>query len=195
MARPKTYDAALRERLLDRAGELVSTRGVAALSLRRLAADAATSTTAVYSLFGGKPALVRELYVEAFARLARRLHAVERTDDPVEDLVRLGIAYRASALSDPHLYDVMFGGAIPGFTPDDDARATAATAVAPLRDAIAAGISWGAFTADPQTMTTACWALAHGLVSLELTGALPPTPDAAATYESALRANLKGWRS
>ena len=195
MARPKTYDAALRERLLDRAGELVSTRGVSALSLRRLAADASTSTTAVYSLFGGKPALVRELYVEAFDRLGRRLRAVELSDDPAENLVQLGLAYRASALADPHLYSVMFGGAIPGFDPDDDARATALAALAPLRDTITTGIEAGVFTANPSTMAMSCWAIAHGLVSLELHSALPPGMDPAATYESALRANLNGWRS
>ncbi|GAA4415742.1 TetR/AcrR family transcriptional regulator [Actinokineospora soli] len=195
MARPKIYDSALRERLLDRAGELVSTRGVSALSLRRLAADAATSTTAVYSLFGGKPALVRELYVEAFDRLGRRLRAVELTDDPAEDLVRLGLAYRASALADPHLYDIMFGDAIPGFDPDDDARATALSALSPLNSAITAGITSGVFLDSPKTMAMACWGIAHGLVSLELNNALPPGMDPSTTYESALRANLNGWRA
>ena len=53
--RPKVHDAALRARLLECAGATLSTRGLAALSLRTLAADVGTSTTAVYALFGGKP--------------------------------------------------------------------------------------------------------------------------------------------
>ena len=53
MPRPKVHDAALRLRLLECAGATLSTRGIAALSLRTLAADVGTSTTAVYALFGG----------------------------------------------------------------------------------------------------------------------------------------------
>ena len=58
MPRPKTHDDALRRRLLERAGELLSTEGPGAVSLRKIATDVNTSTTAVYSLFGGKPALL-----------------------------------------------------------------------------------------------------------------------------------------
>jgi len=54
--RPKVHDAALRLRLLECAGATLSTGGLAALSLRTLAAEVGTSTTAVYALFGGKRA-------------------------------------------------------------------------------------------------------------------------------------------
>ncbi|CRK59825.1 Transcriptional regulator, TetR family [Alloactinosynnema sp. L-07] len=193
MPRPKTHDDALRVRLLDRAGELLSTQGASALSLRKLAADVDTSTTAVYSLFGGKPALVRELYVEAFDRLGRRLHAVTPTGDPHQDLVHLGIAYRDSAVADPHLYAIMFGDAIPGFEPDEEAHALALSALAPLLRTISAGVESGVFTGPAASMTMACWAIVHGFVSLELTGALPPGLDVSSTYETALRNNLAGW--
>ena len=73
MPRPKVHDAALRLRLLECAGATLSTRGLAALSLRTLAADVGTSTTAVYALFGGKPGLLAALHAEAFARLGARL--------------------------------------------------------------------------------------------------------------------------
>ena len=88
--RPKVHDAALRLRLLECAGATLSTRGLAALSLRTLAADVGTSTTAVYALFGGKPGLLAALHAEAFARLGARLDAVPLGADPVEDLVALG---------------------------------------------------------------------------------------------------------
>ncbi|SER81732.1 TetR/AcrR family transcriptional regulator [Actinokineospora terrae] len=193
MPRPRTHDEALRGRLLDRAGELLSQEGAGALSLRRLATDAATSTTAVYSLFGGKPGLVRELYVEAFHRLGTRLRAVAATGDPAEDLVRLGVAYRASALADPHLYAVMFGGAIPGFDPDDAAVEHSRAALAPLLGVIETGVREGVFTDTDGTMAVGCWGIVHGLVSLELLGNLPPGLDVAAAYERALRANTAGW--
>ncbi|MBM7770132.1 AcrR family transcriptional regulator [Actinokineospora baliensis] len=193
MPRPRTHDEALRVRLLDRAGELIATEGATALSLRRLAADAGTSTTAVYSLFGGKPGLVRELYVEAFHRLGTRLRAVPTTGSPAEDLVLLGIAYRESALADPHLYGVMFSGAIPGFEPDDEATAHSRAALAPLLEVITAGVEAGVFLDSDGTMAVGCWGIVHGLVSLELLGNLPPGLDVAAAYERALRANTLGW--
>jgi len=122
MARPRTHDEALRLKLLDRAGELIAADGPKALSLRKLAADAGTSTTAVYSLFGSKPDLVNALYTEGFRRFGARMAGTALTGDPVEDLVALGSAYRASALADPNLYGIMFTRSVPGFEPSPDGR-------------------------------------------------------------------------
>jgi AcrR family transcriptional regulator len=193
--RPKTHDEALRTRLLDRAGELLSTEGPSGLSLRRLATDLDTSTTAVYSLFGGKPGLVREVFVEAFRRFGARCAAVAITDDPTEDLLQLGLAYRASALADPHLFSIMFTRVVPGFEPDDEARAEATAAFVPLLEMVRRGVREGVLVADaPEVIALALWGQTHGLVSLELGGNLPPGVDVALHFERALRANLAGWR-
>ena len=61
MPRSKIHDEALRVRLLDAAGALLAAEGPDALSVRRIATEVDTSTTAVYSLFGGKPGLLRAL--------------------------------------------------------------------------------------------------------------------------------------
>ncbi|MGH3823154.1 MAG: TetR/AcrR family transcriptional regulator [Pseudonocardiaceae bacterium] len=197
MARPKLHDDALRIRLLDTAGTLLTSEGPDALSLRRLAAEAGTSTSAVYALFGGKPGILRALFIEAFTRFAAHLDAVTPSDDPLADLLALGHAYRASALADPHLYMVMFGSPVPGFepTPEDyaHAEATFTTLLDAVRRAVAAGLL---VDADPHLIATALWANVHGLVSLELRGAMkagavPPGE----LFEAAIRANLKGWRS
>jgi AcrR family transcriptional regulator len=193
--RPRTHDEALRVRLLDRAGVLLSREGAAALSLRRLAADVGTSTTAVYSLFGGKPALVRELFVEAFHRFGSHLRAVPRTGDPGEDLIQLGLAYRRSALADPHLYPIMFANIVPGFEPDEQVSQEAMVALTPLIEVVQAGIKEGAFLDVPADfLVMSCWGLAHGMVSLELNGYAPTELETDAAYERALRANLAGWR-
>ncbi|GAB3909988.1 TetR/AcrR family transcriptional regulator [Kibdelosporangium lantanae] len=176
--RPKTHDEALRVRLLDRAGQLLSTAGPEALSLRRLASDVGTSTTAVYSLFGGKPALVRELYVAAFQRFAARLDEVTCSGDPDEDLVRLGLAYRRAALAEPHLYSIMFTKAVAGFEPD---HAAVEHVLGPM---VAVGRQAG--WPDPETVAMTVWGLAHGLVSLELNGNLTD----AGQVERVLRAGL-----
>lgn len=174
---------------------LLSTEGAGALSLRRLAAEVGTSTTAVYSLFGGKPALVRELFIEAFRRFGTRLRAVERTGDPGEDLIQLGLAYRRGALADPHLYPIMFANILPGFEPDQQVAEQAMAALTPLIETVRDGIGRGVFAGvATNTLVLSCWGLAHGMVSLELNGNTPPDMDVAAAYERALRANLAGWK-
>ncbi|MCI2419049.1 TetR/AcrR family transcriptional regulator [Saccharopolyspora sp. K220] len=195
MARPRVHDEALRTRLLDRAGELLSAHGPEGLGLRRLAADVDTSTTAVYSLFGGKPGLVRELYVEGFRRLCDRMEQVPRTDDPVRDLTALGLAYRDSALANRHFYSIMFGHAVPDFIPDEQALEQALRSMRPLREAVDRAIADGAVVdADPAELVFAAWALVHGLVSLELSGSAPAGDDRGARYERALRNSIAGWR-
>jgi len=195
VARPKIHDDALRVRLLDRAGELLSSEGPDALSLRRLAGDVGTSTTAVYSLFGGKPGLLRALYVEAFRRFGAHLAEVRPTEDPVHDIIELGRAYRASALADPHLYSIMFSRPIPGFTPDPEATAEALATFQPLVDAVRRAIQQGLFIDEPpEQIALTAWGTVHGLVSLELSGCLPPGVDVTGMYERALRAGVDGWR-
>ena len=194
MARPRTHDEALRLKLLDRAGELLAADGPKALSLRKLAADAGTSTTAVYSLFGSKPDLVNALYTEGFRRFGARMGGTHLTGDAVEDLVALGSAYRTSALADPHLYGIMFSRSVPGFEPNEDAEKLARETLKPLERIIRRAIADGVFLDVPtETIAVGCWAIVHGLVSLELTGNLPEEFDVTGAYEAALRANASGW--
>jgi len=175
MPRPKVHDAALRERLLDRAATLLSGGGPDALSLRALAHDCGTSTTAVYALFGGKPALLEVLLDRAVLRLSALLEAVEVSPDPVEHLRRLALAYRDAVLDDPHLHGAALATAVlPSFA---DAVRRAVHDRALLTDA------------DPSTVALAVQALVHGLVDLERHGLA-----AADGFPAALRAALDGWR-
>ncbi|SEP93725.1 transcriptional regulator, TetR family [Lentzea xinjiangensis] len=191
MPRPKTHDDALRRRLLERAGELLSTDGPAAVSLRRIAADVNTSTTAVYSLFGGKPGLLEALYDEAFARFGAHLAAVPITADPAEDVVQIGLAYRRSALADPQFYSVLYSKVV---EPTKEMSRAAGRTFAPVMNAVRRAIELGVFRdVDAEQIAVSMWGIAHGLVSLELNGNLPPGVDATATYELALRAHGRGW--
>lgn len=196
MARPKLHDEALRIRLLDTAAAVLTSEGPDALSLRRLAAEAGTSTSAVYALFGGKPGILRGLFIEAFTRFGAHLDKVTPSDDPLTDLLALGHAYRASALADPHLYAVMFGSPVPGFEPTAQDYAYAKATFTPLLDAVRRAIAAGLIrNADPYLVATALWANVHGLVSLELDRAMPaPAGPPGAVFDTAIRANLDGWR-
>jgi AcrR family transcriptional regulator len=194
MPRPRAHDRALRARLLATARETLATRGAAALSLRTLAGECATSTTAVYSLFGGKRGLLTAIFDDAFERLGRRLAEVAAGADPVADLVRLAAAYRHAALDEPHLFAVMFDGqtVLPQAA---EARTAAGTALGPLRAGVARAVEQGALRPDthPETASVTLWATVHGWVALQLRGFLPPGADS--YFEDAVYAVLDGWRT
>lgn len=162
----------VRRRLLEEAARLLGEEGPAALTTRRLAAGAGTSTMAVYTHFGGMPALVREVAAEGFARLVARVGAVQPTDDPRDDLLRMAAAYRANALDNPHLYSVMFGSAsLGGYRLHDEELRVGNAAFAQLVSAIARAMETGVLRrADPAAVAGQFWSALHGFVMLELAG-------------------------
>src|SRR4051794_38697456 len=101
LPRPRTHDEALRAKLLSQAQATLSTHGASGLSLRTLARDCGTSTTAVYSLFGGKRGLLTALFDDAFGRLAQLLAGVRPGADPPAGLGALAVAYRRGGLARP----------------------------------------------------------------------------------------------
>jgi AcrR family transcriptional regulator len=196
VGRRRVHDNALRIKLLDRAGEVLSAGGRDALNLRRLASDVGTSTTAVYSLFGSKADLIHALLVEGFRRLREHLESVAPQGDPVEHLVRLSHAYRASARSDPQYYRVMFEGPRQLDQVDEEIKELSATTFQPLLDGVQRCIDEAIFTdQDPSLVALSLWALVHGLVTLELSQFLPEeTGYSEAAFDVAVRTGLAGWR-
>ncbi|MBV9292083.1 MAG: TetR/AcrR family transcriptional regulator [Frankiales bacterium] len=169
---------ALASRLIDEAGRILSSEGAGALTLRRLAAASGTSTMAVYTLFGDKTGLLAAMYREGFYRLGQAsAQAAAHTDDPLDALASLGLAYRATALANPHLYDLMFGRPIPTFAPDEETQAVAEAAYRPLVDAVQRCLDDDALVTahgidDAERIAFHLWATSHGMVSLELAGHL-----------------------
>ncbi|MEV0233982.1 TetR/AcrR family transcriptional regulator [Nonomuraea sp. NPDC050786] len=196
MARPRTRDyEALRRDLLDAAGRILAEEGPQALSTRRIAGEVGTSTTAVYNLFGGKSGLLRAMFLEGFARLAEQFATVPCDGDPEADLMELGHAYRASALANPHLYELMFGHPVPDFHPDEAALAQIQGTFDTLVRAVARCVDSGRFApVDPLGIAVHLNALVHGLASLELYGRLGDRDQADRHWRLALEAALRGHR-
>jgi len=155
------------------------------MSLRAVAAEAGTTTAAVYTLFGGRAGLVRAIVEEGFRRFARHLTAVPHTGDPGADLLALGMAYRDNALENPHFYRVMFTPSPEGGTPPGDGvPAVVRPTFGVLREAVARLPD----VCDAEELALRLWSLVHGLVSLELAGLLPGTAeDRRRRYEATLR--------
>jgi AcrR family transcriptional regulator len=165
---PRAADPAVRAALVEAAAEMLA--GREPVSARSLAARTGSSTTAVYTHFGGMPGLWRAVRQEGFTRLARRLAAVARTDDPVHDLAALGAVYVASARSDPYLYRATFDAAA-----DLEDEAAADRTFGGLVECAERARRAGRFSADadPVAVSTRFWAVGHGLTMLVLTGVLP----------------------
>lgn len=162
---------AMRATLLDIASRLLAEEGPQALTMRRVAAEAGCSTTVLYTAFGGKFGLAEALYREGFARFHDRLTAVPDDADPLQRLIGLGRAYRANARTNPNYYGVMFGHAIPGYAPSEQAIAESTPTRQALIDQVQACIDAGIFAAgDARMVADVLWAATHGAVSLELAG-------------------------
>jgi AcrR family transcriptional regulator len=109
VGRPREHDETTGERLLDAAEALLAQGGVDAVSVRGVADAIGTSTRAVYSVFGSKEGLLHHLARRGYVLLADLVDGLELTDDPVEDLVRVGVdGFRRFAIGRPHLFRITF---------------------------------------------------------------------------------------
>lgn len=189
MARPVVHTDSLRQELLAVTADLVDRDGPARVTLRDVAAAAHTSTTAVYSLFGGKSQLLTAVVDDGF----RSFHE-SQVAAAGGGLQGLGVAYRAWALEHQALYRLMFGGALAAYVDCQPTPDVAADAMVPLINAVAAAQSAGTLLPAPAEMVAvAIWGQVHGLVSLELAQVGPPDADWAAVYSAALDAVARGW--
>ena len=161
----------LRRNAVEAASQLLMKEGAGAITVRRIAQELECSTKVIYTLFGGKDGLANELYREGFARLRQTLGQVPRADDPAAYLATIGQAYWDFGLANPSYYGVMFGGAIPDFTPDQASLQAMSGTLAEVVQAVRQFIEQGLIAnSDPLIITQSLWTLLHGIVSLKLSG-------------------------
>ncbi|HMG43778.1 MAG TPA: TetR/AcrR family transcriptional regulator [Acidimicrobiales bacterium] len=180
---PKVADPAIRTALIEHAARITAEEGREALTSRRLANAAGTSTMAVYTHFGSMVELRRELRREGFARLAAHLDAVEDTGDTVADLLALGRAYYRNAVANPNLYRAMF---MDGPADEGDRDGIGLDTYDHLVRNIERCLEAGRFDrADPKHLANQFWATLHGLVALELSVLMTPDEVAACLVDTA----------
>jgi len=181
------------ETLLRAASDVLAAEGATALTVRRIAADAGMSTINVYSRFGSKDGLVEHLYIEGFERLTAAMSDVPVTADPLADLAACGRAYRRFALANPTLYSVMFLRAVPDFEPSPAAALIASSTLALLAERVSAAMSAGMLApADPLHTAATIWSVSHGVISLEMNQAGPPTVVWEQVFAAATAAVIRG---
>ncbi|MEV7388621.1 MULTISPECIES: TetR-like C-terminal domain-containing protein [unclassified Streptomyces] len=189
MGRPRTNDDAVKERLVVCATEMMATGSRESVTVRAVAVAAGTSTTAVYSLFGGKDGLIAAVRDRAVAGLFQDLSAVPSSAEPLADLYALAVAYRRWGCGHRHLYAVLFGG-VQSFDPSGAVGTR--DPVRPLVAAIDRAVAGSVLAGESTSIALSLWVTLHGLVTLELAEALD-APTAEAAFRSVMHAALRGW--
>jgi AcrR family transcriptional regulator len=191
---PRRLNPHNRTVLIDTAARLVAEGGPHSLSARRLAAEAGTSTMAVYTYFGSMSAIVNEIVQDGFARLGRLFDLVEPSDNPVTDMALLGRVYRYNAVTNQHVFEVMFGGStLAGFALTEADRQNGRYTLTPVVDCARRCVAAGRFRPDDPTLIAHhMWLGVHGTVIMELGGYLIKPYDADLCFDTQLVSLMVG---
>lgn len=161
----------LRQNLIDVADHLMTTEGIEAMTVRRIATELEASTKVIYSLFGGKDGLANELYLEGSIRLRKSMDAVSVGDDAKAYITASCWAYWDFAQSNPSYYELMFGNAISTFQPNEENVQRLIMAFANFEKAFADYASQQQLKVDDFVETIHfIWATMHGVISLQHAG-------------------------
>lgn len=157
-----------RDEILEVAVTVLEEAGPEALTMRELADRMGIRAPSLYKHVQDKDDIVAGVQEWALLDMGRHLSAVTG-----QGLVALAEAYRSWARAHPRLYEVA------------TRRPLARERIAPgVEDAAAAPLVTA--VGGDEHLARALWALAHGLVDLELSNRFPPEADLDATWRTAL---------
>jgi AcrR family transcriptional regulator len=157
-----------RDEILDVAATVLEEDGPEALTMRELASRMGIRAPSLYKHVRDKDDIVAGVQERALIDLARHLAGAGQGLRP------LAAAYRSWAKAHPRLYEVA------------TRRPLARDRIAPGVESAAAAPIVAAAGGD-EHLARALWALAHGLVDLELSDRFPPEADLDATWQTALK--------
>ncbi len=194
----------LQEAIKETAWKQIAEFGAPALSLRAIARELKITAPAIYNYFSDRDALVTALIIDAYTSFGdsqiEARDSVSAADLPGR-LAAIGHAYRQWALVHPQRYQLIFGTPIPGYVAPvlevlpSGARSLSAlvSVIDQLRLAgklkadgypsVQPGYKeqfevWKKFAGDYDiyslSVAMLVWSRVHGLVSLEISGNMPP---------------------
>ena len=195
MGRPKVRTTEVRGDVLRCALDVLEREGPPAVSARRVATAAGTSTAALYEFFGDKTGLVRALYWDGFVALDDALAAAdaEREGDPRAALVTLLAAARAFARRRPLLFELMYSRPFAEFTPGPDDVAAGRSVYRRIVGAVRRWLIAQGSSASAREAAHVIIAAHRGFVMTELAGIAGSTPaNMDARYRRGVDAILDG---
>lgn len=196
MGRPRFHNEQTAEALLQAAEAMVATGGPDALSVRRVAQQAGTTTRAVYTLFESKDGLLVALGTRAFQFLGSLVADTPRTEDPSADLVNVMVrVFRGWALEHPAWFRIGYAQDRIAAEVEDRFRPSRLRAGADFAEFVGRGLGLDGGLANPAVheATLKLNAMCEGLALLELRGALPPD-RAEEIWREGLTALVNGMR-
>ncbi len=170
MPRAKQRTDELRDHVVQVAIAVLARDGVAGFTTRKVAREAGTSTPAVYELFGNKGGLVREVFFEGFRLLRGRFEQLERSDNPVSDLVDAVQMWRRFVGENPVLAEVMFSRPFSDFEPGPQELAAGSSVREFIVESVRRCVDAGALVGDEADIAHVLVALIQGLVAQETAG-------------------------
>src|SRR3954464_11892622 len=116
---------ATKAEILDAAWELVRAEGLAALSLRDLAAMVGMRAPSLYSYFDSKHAIYDAMFHQGNVELLTRHEAMPTFDNPVDEFRANTQMFVGFTVEDPARAQLLFMRSIPGFEPSPESYAVA----------------------------------------------------------------------
>ena len=177
----------LRRALIDTAARLAAKRGVAGVTIRKVAAETGVSHAAPYHYFPTREALLAAIAEEGFSRFDVAQDEALRGagPDPRERLRALGTSYVRFAIHNPYYFRVMFR---PEFRKLEGYPALAEVSSRVfdrLIDTVRANMAGtGSPEKDPMLPSILAWSAVHGLASLWLDGPRPTKTPAETQIET-----------
>jgi len=179
--KPKSYHHGdLRNALIQAGLELLAEGGVQELDLRKVARRAGVSHAAPYRHFADKQALIAAINEEGFHLLAERIRSTLRevSDEPVEQLLGVALAYVRFAKENPWLMREMFSGLTIERETFESLHTASKSVYRLYAEVIKRGQESGKIVdGDPTALAGVLWSVLHGLAMLIIENQMRPYAD------------------
>ena len=179
--KPKPYHHGdLRNALIQAGLELLAEGGVQELDLRKVARRAGVSHAAPYRHFADKQALIAAINEEGFHLLAERIRSTLRevSDEPVEQLLGVALAYVRFARENPWLMREMFSGLTIERETFESLHTASKSVYRLYAEVIRRGQERGKIVdGDPTALAGVLWSVLHGLAMLIIENQMRPYAD------------------
>jgi AcrR family transcriptional regulator len=179
--KPKSYHHGdLRNALIQAGLDLLAEGGVQELDLRKVARRAGVSHAAPYRHFADKQALIAAINEEGFHMLAERIRSTLRevSDEPVEQLLGVALAYVRFAKENPWLMREMFSGLTIERETFESLHEASKSVYRLYAEVIRRGQEKGKIVdGDPTALAGVLWSVLHGLAMLIIENQMRPYAD------------------
>jgi AcrR family transcriptional regulator len=179
--KPKTYHHGdLRNALIQAGLGILAEGGAQELDLRKVARRAGVSHAAPYRHFADKQALIAAINEEGFHLLAERIRSSLRevTDEPLEQLLGVALAYVRFAQENPWLMREMFSGITIEHETIGSLHTASKSVYRLYAEVISNGQERGKIAdGDPTALAGVLWSVLHGLAMLIIENQMRPYAD------------------